>query len=92
MNDDLLLYRASRIFRLETATAGDGFCGGIDEAGADRGQSTLSPDCLDDFIDESNPVRAIDAFVDALNLTELGFGGVEPAVTGRPSYHPSTLC
>jgi transposase len=58
-------------------------------AGADRGQSTLLPDCLDDFIDVSNPVRAIDAFVDALDLAELGFETVEPAATGRPSYHPS---
>src|SRR5215471_6433370 len=46
---------------------------------------------LDDFIDESNPVRVIDAFVDALNLADLGFDGVEPAATGRPAYHPSTL-
>ena len=60
-------------------------------AGADRGQSTLLPECLDDFIDESNAVRVIDAFVDALNLAELGFDGVEPAATGRPSYHPSVL-
>jgi transposase len=60
-------------------------------AGADRGQSTLLPECLDDFIDESNPVRVIDAFVDALDLAELGFDGVEPAATGRPSYHPSVL-
>jgi transposase len=59
--------------------------------GADRGQSTLLPECLDDFIDESNPVRVIDAFVDALDLTELGFDGVEPAATGRPAYHPSVL-
>jgi transposase len=58
-------------------------------AGADRSQSTLLPECLDDFIDESNAVRAIDAFVDALNLADLGFDGVEPAATGRPSYHPS---
>ena len=58
-------------------------------AGADRSQSTLLPECLDDFIDESNPVRVIDAFVDALNLADLGFDGVEPAATGRPSYHPS---
>src|SRR6201981_766625 len=56
---------------------------------ADRGQLTLLPECLDDFIDESNPVRVIDAFVDALDLAELGFGGVEAAATGRPSYHPS---
>jgi hypothetical protein len=37
------------------------------------------PECLDDFIDESSPVRAIDAFVDALNLAEMSFEGVEPA-------------
>jgi transposase len=54
---------------------------------ADRRQSTLLPECLDDFIDESNPVRAIDAFVDALDRGPLGFAGVEPAATGRPSYH-----
>ena len=60
-------------------------------AGSDRTQSTLLPACLDDFIDDSNPVRVIDAFVDALDLAELGFDRVEPAATGRPSYHPSVL-
>src|ERR1700741_1367526 len=60
-------------------------------AGADRGQSTLLPECLDDFIDESNPVRVIDVFVDTLDLAEMSFAGVEPAATGRPSYHPSVL-
>ena len=59
--------------------------------GADRVQSTLLPECLDDWIDEENPVRAVDAFVDALNLKELGFDGVEPAATGRPAFHPSVL-
>ena len=58
---------------------------------ADRGQWTLLPECLDDFIDESNPVRVIDAFVDALDLGEMNFEGSEPAATGRPSYHPSVL-
>ena len=47
--------------------------------GADRGQSTLLPECLDDWIDESNAVRVIDAFADALNLVDLGFDGVAPA-------------
>ena len=60
-------------------------------AGADRSQSTLLPESLDDWVDESNPVRVIDAFVEALNVAELGFDGVEPAATGRPSYHPSSL-
>src|SRR5258705_7621848 len=58
---------------------------------ADRGQRTLLPECLDDFIDECNPVRVIDVFVDALDLAEMSFEGVEPAATGRPSYHPSGL-
>jgi transposase len=59
--------------------------------GADRSQSTLFPESLEDWIDEDNPVRVIDVFVDELDLAELGFGGVKPEVTGRPSYHPSIL-
>ena len=59
--------------------------------GADRSQTTLFPECLDDWIDEDNPVRVIDAFVEALDLGELGFEGVVPEATGRPSYHPSVL-
>jgi len=59
--------------------------------GVDRGQSTLFPDCLEDWIGEDNPVRVIDVFVDELDLADLGFSGVEAEVTGRPSYHPSAL-
>jgi transposase len=59
--------------------------------GMDRGQSTLFPESLEDWICEDNPVRVIDVFVDELDLAELGFGGVDPEVTGRPSYHPSVL-
>jgi transposase len=58
---------------------------------ADRGQWTLVPECLDDFVDESNPVRVIDVFVDALDLAEMSFEGIEPPATGRPSYHPSVF-
>ena len=50
--------------------------------GADRGQSTLLPECLDDFIDEINPVRAIDVFVYALDLGELGFEGGRAGADG----------
>src|SRR5215813_9856757 len=53
-------------------------------AGADRSQSTLLPESLDDWVDESNPVRVIDAFVDALNVAERGFEGVKPPAKGRP--------
>ena len=59
--------------------------------GADRGQSTLFPDRLEDWINEDNPVRVIDVFVDELDLAELEFSGVDPEATGRPSYHPSVL-
>jgi transposase len=59
--------------------------------GADRGQSTLFPECLEDWIGEDNPVRVIDVFVEELDLAELGFDGVAPEATGRPSYHPSVL-
>src|SRR5580692_9806164 len=60
-------------------------------AGLDRSQTTLFPECLDDWIDEDNPVRVVDAFVGAVDLGELGFDGVTPEATGRPSYHPSVL-
>ena len=59
--------------------------------GVDRGQRTLFPECLEDWIDEGNPVRAIDTFVEKLDLSGLGFDGVAPEATGRPSYHPSGL-
>jgi len=59
--------------------------------GMDRGQSTLFPECLEEWIHEDNPVRVIDVFVDELDLGELGFDGVDPEATGRPSYHPSIL-
>ena len=59
--------------------------------GIDRGQTTLFPECLEDWIGEDNPVRVVDVFVEELDLSELGFGGVDPEATGRPSYHPSIL-
>src|SRR5664280_1430500 len=59
--------------------------------GSDRGQSTLFPECVADWIGEDNPVRVIDVFVEELDLADLGFGGVNPEVTGRPSYHPAVL-
>lgn len=59
--------------------------------GESRNQVTLLPDCLDDYIAEENPVRVVDVFVDELNLHGLGFEGAQPAITGRPSYHPAVL-
>jgi len=59
--------------------------------GVDRGQAALFPECLEDWIDEDNPVRVIDAFVEKLDLSGLGFDGMAPEATGRPSYHPAVL-
>jgi len=59
--------------------------------GSDRGQATLFPECLEDWIDADNPVRVVGAFVEKLELSELGFDGVAPEATGRPSYHPAVL-
>ena len=59
--------------------------------GVDRWQATLFPECLEDWIDEDNPVRVIDIFVEKLDLCGLGFDGVAREATGRPSYHPAVL-
>src|SRR5436189_6480014 len=59
--------------------------------GADRQQTTLLPEFVDDWVDEGNSIRAVDVFVDALELRDLGFDGVDPAATGRPAYHPSPM-
>jgi len=59
--------------------------------GRSRSQNFLLPESVDDYVDENNPVRAVEVFVDALDLAQLGFGRAVPAETGRPSYHPSTM-
>jgi transposase len=58
--------------------------------GSDRSQTSLLPECIDDYVGEHNPVRAIDAFVDMLDLAALGFD-IEPEATGRPGYHPVVM-
>jgi transposase len=59
--------------------------------GEDRGQGSLLPEHLDDYVAQENPVRVVDIFVDELDLAKLGFGRVQPAKTGRPAYHPAVL-
>jgi transposase len=59
--------------------------------GSDRSQVMLLPECLEDWIAEDNPVRAVDAFVEELDLAAMGFERATPASTGRPSYHPAAL-
>ncbi len=56
-----------------------------------RGQGTLLPASLDDYVSDTNPVRVVDVFVDELDLVNLGFEGAVPADTGRPAYHPAIL-
>jgi transposase len=59
--------------------------------GANRHAEILFPERLDDYMVAENPVRFLDAFVDNLNLTTLGFQRAKPAATGRPAYHPADL-
>ncbi len=59
--------------------------------GESRDQGTLFPEHLDDYIDEENPVRFIDVFVDDLELSALGFQRIAPAWTGRRPYDPRDL-
>ena len=59
--------------------------------GADRSQMTFLPECLDDWVGEDNPVQVIEAFVDVLDLSALGFSRAIAKATGRPAYHPAVL-
>jgi transposase len=59
--------------------------------GEDHRLDYLMPASLDDYVSEDNPVRAIEAFIDALDLKALDFAGMTPAETGRPAYHPATM-
>lgn len=54
--------------------------------GEARGQKTMLPAYLEDYIAEDNPIRVFDAFIGELDLSALGFEGVQPAATGRPAY------
>lgn len=59
--------------------------------GEHRGQSTLLPESLDDYVSDTNPVRVVDVFVDELDLVSLGFESATLADTGWPAYHPAIL-
>ncbi|SCW85474.1 hypothetical protein SAMN03159473_02166 [Pseudomonas sp. NFACC52] len=59
--------------------------------GEHRGQGTLLPESLDDYVSDTNPVRVVDVFVDEPDLVNLGFDGAIPVDTGQPAYHPAIL-
>ena len=59
--------------------------------GQSRYQARLHPEYLDEVIAPDSSVRVIDAFVDSLDLAELGFSKVEAEATGRPPYDPHDL-
>jgi transposase len=62
------------------------------KAGVDRNQPSLLPARLEDYVDRNNPVRAIDAFVDALDLEKLGFRHTgSDGGAGQPAYDPADL-
>jgi transposase len=59
--------------------------------GSERSQLLLLPEAIDDYVSDDNPVRFVDAFVDALDLKAAGFARVEAKATGRPGYAPGDL-
>ena len=60
-------------------------------AGADREQSVLFPELIDDYVGQDNPVRLLDASIGGLDLVALGFTHAHTAATGRPPYDPGDL-
>src|SRR5438067_1449170 len=62
------------------------------KAGQDREQASFLPPRLEDYVGRDNPVRAIDAYVDSLDLVALGFGDVgSDGGAGQPPYDPGDL-
>lgn len=59
--------------------------------GKDRRERVLFPDCIDEYVESDAPVRLFDAFVDSLNMDELGFVRSTPSETGAPGYDPHDL-
>lgn len=60
-------------------------------SGESRNQITLLPDCIEDYVSVDNPVRVVDAFVNQLDMDELGFKRAKLNDTGRPPYDPRDL-
>ena len=58
---------------------------------AKRNEALLFPEYLDDYVESDCPVRLFDAFVDSLNLEQLGFAKAVSETMGRPSYDPRDL-
>ena len=57
-----------------------------------RQQDMLLPPCVDEYVSQNNPVRAIDAYVDTLDLQALGFANSQAVISaGQPAYNPAAL-
>jgi hypothetical protein len=92
-NNDTAIWCTRRIMKPgRRYNSSSGSCCDVAIEGTDRGQNTLFPAVLDDYVGEDNPVRAIDVFVDGLDLAKLGFGGVAPLATGRPAITRRRCC
>jgi len=58
-------------------------------SGVDRNQAAIIS--LDQYVDENNLCRVIDAFVNNLKLKELGFNHSEAKALGRPPFDPGDI-
>jgi transposase len=60
--------------------------------GVDRSQGMLLPPRVEEYVGEDNAVRAIDAYVESLDLESLGFQHATGSlIAGQPSYAPQAL-
>ena len=59
--------------------------------GLNRNQQLLFPPSLDEYVDENNSVRAIDSYVDSIDLAALGIFTCKGVSDGQPAYHPALL-
>jgi len=59
--------------------------------GEDREQAAMLPDSIEDYVDNNNSVRVIEAYINSLNVIEMGFKSASLKETGRPPYDPKDL-
>jgi len=59
--------------------------------GLNRNQQLLFPPSIDEYVDKDNPVRAIESYVDSIDLADLGVFTSSGVSDGQPAYHPALL-
>ena len=65
---------------------------GIYKKGLDRNQQLIFPPSLDELVDDNNMARAIEEYVEVLNISELNIKTKKSLIAdGQPAFHPKLL-